>query len=148
MYLALYQWRVIAHVWDPFFADPAGHYASGSERVLNSWLSKALPVPDAFLGALGYLADVVASLIGGVSRWRTMPWIVLILGALVGWMGLVAIALVVVQPTLLHAWCTLCLASAGVSLLIVPLATGEFLAAVHHVRRQRLQDSRIARASE
>jgi uncharacterized membrane protein len=146
MYLALYQWRVISHVWDPFFADPTGHYASGSERVLNSWLSKALPVPDAFLGALGYFADVVLTLIGGVSRWRTMPWIVLTLGALVGCMGLAAIGLVIVQPLLLHAGCTLCLASAGVSLLIVPLATGEFLAALRHVRRHRRRDDLITRA--
>jgi uncharacterized membrane protein len=146
IYLALYQWRVISHVWEPFFTDPTGRYASGGERVLNSWLSRTLPVPDAFLGALGYFADVVASLIGGVSRWRTMPWIVLMLGVLVGSMGLAAVALVVIQPLVLHAWCSLCLASAGISLLIVPLTASEFLASLRHLRRQHRRGQSVWRA--
>ena len=63
MYLALYQWGVFATVWEPFFGD-------GSERILHSSVSRLLPVPDAFLGALGYLLDIVTGAIGGPGRWR------------------------------------------------------------------------------
>src|SRR5688572_17505868 len=52
LYLGLYQLKVVTTVWEPFFGN-------GSERVLNSAISKALPVPDALLGAFGYLLDVV-----------------------------------------------------------------------------------------
>jgi uncharacterized membrane protein len=134
IYLALYQWRIIPNVWDPFFADPTGHFANGSERILNSWVSRLLPVPDAFLGALAYLAEGVASVIGGTSRWRTAPVIVLINGAIVAMLGVVAVALVIFQPMLFHAWCTLCLASAATSLVMVALATAEVLASVRHLR--------------
>ena len=69
-YLALYQWRVIEDVWEPFFGN-------GSKVILNSFISRILPVPDAALGALGYLADAISGIIGGRRRWRTMPWMVL-----------------------------------------------------------------------
>ena len=50
-YLAAFQFRIIQTVWEPFFG-------SGSRTVLNSPTSRILPIPDAALGALGYLADV------------------------------------------------------------------------------------------
>lgn len=39
-------------------------FGNGSERVLNSFISKMLPVPDALLGAFGYVLDVVTGVIG------------------------------------------------------------------------------------
>ena len=69
-YLALYQFGVLDKVWDPFFGD-------GTRQVLTSKISRAFPVPDAALGALGYLLDAVTGAIGGRERWRTRPWIVL-----------------------------------------------------------------------
>src|SRR4051794_28170746 len=63
LYLALYQWRVIGDVWEPFFGN-------GSRIILNSSVSQLLPIPDAALGALGYLADAVAGVIGGRRRWE------------------------------------------------------------------------------
>jgi hypothetical protein len=68
-HLALYQLRVIGKPWEPFFGD-------GSRIILDSWVSRLLPVSDAALGALSYLLDAVAGLVGGRHRWRTMPWIV------------------------------------------------------------------------
>ena len=56
-YLALYQLRVFPTVWEPFFGD-------GSLKILNSGVSRILPIPDAALGALGYLADAVTGVIG------------------------------------------------------------------------------------
>lgn len=131
LYLSLYQWRVFPAVWEPFFGD-------GSRRILlESWVSNLLPVPDAFLGALGYLADVVAGVIGGTGRWRTMPWIVILFGLLVGPLGFISIMLVVFQPVLFNAWCTLCLASAVVSVLMIGPAMDEFLAGLQYLRREK-----------
>jgi hypothetical protein len=53
-YLALFQYGVVATVWEPLFDD-------GSRIVLSSRLSRVLPVSDAALGAAGYLADAIAA---------------------------------------------------------------------------------------
>lgn len=129
-YLALYQWRVIDSVWEPFFGD-------GSETILNSGVSKILPIPDAALGAIGYLADAVTGAVGGRGRWRTMPWIVIVFGIAVGPLGVVSITLVVLQPVLYGTWCTLCLASAVVSVAMIGPAMDEFLASCQYVRREQ-----------
>jgi hypothetical protein len=68
-YLTLYQAGAIRQVWEPFFGD-------GSEIVLHSWVSSALPVPDATLGVLAYLSEAVLASLGGTARWRTTPWVV------------------------------------------------------------------------
>ena len=128
MYLALYQWGVFSDVWEPFFGD-------GSRVILASWVSELLPVPDAFLGALGYLADAVTGAIGGRRRWRTMPWLVILFGLAVGPLGVVSIVLVILQPVLFDAWCSLCLASAVISLVMIGPAMDEFLASLQYLRR-------------
>jgi uncharacterized membrane protein len=127
-YLALYQYGVVGTVWEPLFGD-------GSEVVLDSWLSNVLPVSDAALGALGYYGDAIAGLIGGSARWRRMPWIVILFGVLVGPIGLISIGLVVAQPVLFDSWCTLCLASAVVSVLMIGPAMDEVLASLQYMRR-------------
>ena len=127
-YLALYQWNVFSTVWEPFFG-------TGSRVVLNSSISKLLPIPDAALGALGYIVDAVTGVVGGRERWRKMPWIVIIFGLAVGPLGGVSIMLVVLQPVLLDAWCTLCLSSAVISVLMIGPAMDEMLASLQHVRR-------------
>ncbi len=129
-YLALYQWAVMPNVWEPFFG-------SGSKRVLHSSISRILPVPDAFLGALGYLADIVTGSLGGNTRWRTMPWAVMIYGATVVFVGATALVLAAFQPLLFHAGCTLCLASAFISICIVWLARHEVSASFGYLRRAR-----------
>ncbi len=138
-YLALYQWRIIPRVWDPFFPE-------GSTKILNSSISRLLPVPDAALGALGYLADAVSGAIGGRGRWRTMPWIVIVFGIAVGPLGVVSVMLVVFQPVLFDAWCTLCLASALVSLTMIGPAMDEFLASLQHLRRVKDNGGSVWRA--
>ncbi|MEX2584346.1 MAG: vitamin K epoxide reductase family protein [Gemmatimonadota bacterium] len=129
-YLTLFQVGVIASVWEPFFGD-------GSRTILNSRISRLLPIPDAALGALGYLADAVTGAIGGKKRWKTMPWIVIVFGLAVGPLGGISILLVISQPILLNAWCTLCLASAVVSVLMIGPAMDEMLASLQYVKRQR-----------
>lgn len=129
-YLALYQWRVVPTVWEPFFG-------SGSRTILNSGVSNILPIPDAALGALGYLLDAVTGAVGGRDRWRSMPWIVIVFGLAVGPLGAISILLVILQPVLYDAWCTLCLASALVSVLMIGPAMDEMLASLQHVKRER-----------
>lgn len=129
-YLALYQIGGLGRVWDPFFG-------SGSRIILESSVSRILPIPDAALGALGYVVDAVSGAVGGRERWRTMPWIVIVFGIAVGPLGLVSILLVVLQPLLFHAWCTLCLASAVISISMIGPAMDELLASLQHLRRER-----------
>ncbi|MGH7449107.1 MAG: vitamin K epoxide reductase family protein [Longimicrobiales bacterium] len=129
-YLALFQLGVFPRVWEPFFGD-------GSRRVLTSGVSRVLPIPDAALGAFGYLADAVTGAIGGRDRWRTMPWIVVVFGLAVGPLGAISVLLVILQPVLLDAWCTLCLASAVVSVLMIGPAMDEVLASLQHLARER-----------
>jgi hypothetical protein len=128
-YLALYQFGVFAAVWDPFFPG-------GSERILHSSLSRVLPIPDAALGAFGYLLDAVSGAVGGRARWRTMPWIVILFGVAVGPLGLVSVLLVIAQPVLFDAWCTLCLVSAFISVVLIGPATDEVLASLQHLKRE------------
>jgi hypothetical protein len=138
-YLALYQWGVFGAVWEPFFGN-------GSVKVLNSGVSKALPFPDAALGAFSYLLDAVAGLIGGRRRWRSMPWIVVLFGLAVGPLGVVSVMLVVFQPVLYGSWCTLCLASAAISLAMVGPAMDELLASLQHLKRERAKGRSLWRA--
>jgi len=120
---------MIGDVWEPFFGD-------GSRTILTSATSRILPVPDAALGAFGYLLDAVTAVIGGRRRWRTMPWIVIVFGLAVGPLGAVSVLLVILQPLLYDSFCTLCLASAAISVLMIGPAMDEFLAALQHVRRE------------
>lgn len=129
-YLALYQLGLVRDVWEPFFGD-------GSRQVLHSGVSRLLPVPDAALGAAGYLVDAVSGVIGGRGRWRTLPWVVIVFGVAVGPLGAVSIALVIVQPLMVHGWCTLCLASALISVLMIGPAMDEVLASLQYLKRSR-----------
>ena len=127
-YLTLFQLGVLSTVWEPFFGQ-------GSRVILTSSVSRLLPIPDAALGALGYLLDAVTGAVGGRGRWRTMPWIVIVFGLAVGPLGAASILLVILQPVLFDAWCTLCLASAAISAAMIGPAMDELLASLQHVKR-------------
>lgn len=127
-YLSLYQLDIISHIWEPFFGR-------GSVIILDSSVSRILPIPDAALGAIGYLTDAVTGAIGGKKRWKTMPWIVVVFGFAVGPLGLISILLVILQPVLFNNWCTLCLASAVISVLMIGPAMDEFLASLQYLKR-------------
>lgn len=135
-YLALYQWNVLHTVWEPFFGN-------GSEKVLHSFLSRIFPLPDAAVGALAYLLDAVTGAIGGTARWRTMPWMVVLFGLAVGPLGIVSVLLVISQPIVIEAWCTLCLVSAGISLVMIGPAMDEVLASLQHLKRVAEDDQSV-----
>jgi uncharacterized membrane protein len=128
-YLSLYQYRIVSDVWEPFFG-------SGSRTILDSWVSKLLPVSDAALGAFSYLLDAVSGAIGGKRRWRTMPWMVILFGIAVGPLGLVSLVLVILQPTLFETWCTLCLVTAVISVIMIGPSMDEVLASLQHLKRE------------
>lgn len=129
LYLALYQWRILPDVWEPFFGE-------GSRVVLNSPISRILPIPDAALGAFGYVLDAMTGAIGGGRRWRTMPWIVILFGLAVGPLGAVSLLLVIVQPVLLDNWCSLCLVSAWLAVVMIGPAMDEVLASLQYLKRR------------
>jgi uncharacterized membrane protein len=130
LYLALYQWGVFATVWDPIF-----HY--GSEKVLHSAISRALPVPDAWIGVAGYAGEIVTGLIGGSRRWVSAPRLVLVYGGVVGAVALSGIALAILQLLLVQAGCTLCLTSSAISIVVAWLARTEILAAMRVLYEKR-----------
>jgi len=133
-YMALYQWRLIGDVWDPFFGDQ-------SKQVLDSHVSETMRywfgVPDAALGAIAYLGDVLFGLAGSTRRWQYRPWLVVLFGLDVIPLGVVSAVLVVLQGTALGAWCFLCLVTAGISLLLVVLAYDEVWASLLYLARVR-----------
>ena len=133
-YLAWYQWELLDHVWEPFFGN-------GSETVLHSALSRLLPIPDAALGAFAYALDAMTGAIGDPQRWRSMPWMVVLFGLAVGPLGLVSVLLVIAQPVVVHAWCTLCLVSALISVILIGPAMDEVLASLQFLKR--VHDKRL-----
>jgi uncharacterized membrane protein len=120
-YLAAYQLGYIDRVWEPFFGD-------GTVRVLTSEMSKMWPISDAGLGATAYTFEFLMAWMGGKTRWRTMPWMVTFFFILVVPLGLVHIFLVISQPVVVGAWCTLCLAAAAVMLAMIPFTIDEVVA--------------------
>ncbi|MFF5229305.1 vitamin K epoxide reductase family protein [Dactylosporangium sp. NPDC000521] len=128
--LAFFQYGLVPAVWEPWFGD-------GSVRVLESGFSRALPVHDAALGAAAYLVEFVLELSGGTTRWWRRPWLVVLLGLVAGGMAVAALFLVALQAFVIGAFCTLCLVSAAIS-LVVPLFVAEEVAAVwRQLRRAR-----------
>lgn len=122
VYLSLYQCRLIDSVWDPVFAEQ-------SAKVLNSDISERIRtwilIPDAMLGALAYLGDILFSLAGSTRRWQHRPWLVAIFGLDVIPLGIVSALLVFLQGAVVGSWCFLCLSSAAISLVLVILAIDE-----------------------
>lgn len=134
-YLTLYQVGILQSAWDPFFPE-------GSRKVLTF----TSPFPDASLGVLAYLTEIVLSLIGGSDRWRTMPWAVLAFGAVISIGALVSIMLIIVQPVFVGAWCTLCVASALISMAIFIAGVREPLAGLQYLKQVHVSGNPVWRA--
>jgi hypothetical protein len=130
-YLAAYQLGYIDHIWDPFF----GHETID---VLTSKVSQAFPVPDAGLGATAYLLETLFGF-GGTRRWHTMPWFVMLFGILAIPVSCVSIVLIILQPTVVGAWCGPCLTIACLMLLIIPLTVDEVCATLQFMRHSKIK---------
>lgn len=129
-YLASYQLHYIDYVWDPFFG-------TGTEKVITSMISRDFPVSDAGLGAMAYSLEAIMGAKGGVRRWHTMPWIVVVFGILVVPLGFTSIVLVMLQPIAVGAWCGLCLVIATCMLIMLALTVDEVLATLQYLAQIR-----------
>ena len=130
LYLGLYQLGTITPVWDPLFGSGSSH------AVLRSSFSRALPVPDALLGAANYTAELVLDLLGPADRSRTHPVIVLMFAIPVAAGAITGVALVVAQALILERFCALCLLSAVLSATIALVAGPEIAVAWSTWRRR------------
>ena len=139
-YLTLVQVDLLGHAWDPFFGD-------GSDQVLDSQVSRALPVPDASLGLAAYLAEAALALTGAPWRWRRRPWLPLAYDLVALGLGIAAVTLVALQAGVVGSWCTLCLCSATLSLVILGLGRLQSAPpALRRIRRRRRDGAGWARA--
>jgi hypothetical protein len=131
-YMAFYQWRLTSHVWDPVFDEQ-------SNRVLDSDVSEEMRfwmlVPDAALGAFAYFSEAILGLAGSTRRWQYRPWLVILFGIDVIPLGLVSVVLVVLQGAIVGSWCFLCIATAGISLLLVYCAYDEVWSSITYLYR-------------
>lgn len=133
-YLAGYQLGHVDGAWDPFFdgypLEPAANSAdvNGTERIITSDMSKAWPVPDAGVGVMAYMLELLMAVMGSAKRWRTMPWMVAAFGFVVVPLGGVSIFFIMVQPVAIGTWCTLCLLQALAMLIMMPYSLDELVA--------------------
>ena len=122
IYLGMYQWTLISTVWDPIFGDGTKNVLlSDVSHKITSWIY----IPDAILGAVAYLGDVIYALAGSTRRWQYRPWLVIIFGIDVIPLGVVSIILVILQGTVVGYWCFLCLVTAVISLILILFAYDE-----------------------
>jgi hypothetical protein len=131
-YMALYQWRLIDSVGDPIFKEQ-------TRRVLDSDVSARMQrwfhVPDAALGAIAYLGDLIFGLAGSTRRWQYRPWLVVLFGLDVIPLGVVSAVLVVLQGTVVGSWCFLCLVTAAISLILILFAYDEVWSSLLYLYR-------------
>ena len=135
-YLAGYQLGHIPSLWDPFFAGSPTDPRNGTEEIVTSWISTALPVSDAALGGYTYLLEILTGLVGSRQRWRTAPWLVLLFGLMIVPLGMTTILFIVIQPIVLGTWSTLALVGGAAVLIQIPYSLDELLATAQFLRRR------------
>jgi nucleoside-diphosphate-sugar epimerase/uncharacterized membrane protein len=137
--LSAYQMGHVGSVWEPFFGGESG--LNGTETIITSDVSKAWPIADGGLGAVTYMFEVLMGAMGDRTRWRTMPWMVVLFGIVVVPLGVVSIYFIIIQPIVIGTYCTLCLIAALAMLIMIPftldelVAMGQFLLHSHRARR-------------
>jgi len=128
-YLAAFELGYIDQIWDPVFGE-------GTRLVLTSTISKSFPVADAGMGALAYTLEALTGF-GSTRRWHTEPWLVVFFGILVIPVSCTSIVLIILQPTIVGAWCFLCICTAIMMLLMVPFTIDEVVATLQFLRRAK-----------
>tara|TARA_B100000678_G_scaffold291050_1_gene305990 strand:- start:9971 stop:12472 length:2502 start_codon:yes stop_codon:yes gene_type:complete len=136
-HMTAYQLGHIDGMWDPFFMGEPGNDKNGSEEITTSKVSEAWPVPDAGIGALTYMLEILTGVIGSSRRWRTMPWLVILFGIMIVPLGVVSITFIVIQPIVIGTWCTLCLIAAAAMLIQIPYSVDELIATSQFLARRK-----------
>lgn len=131
IYTACAQLGIVAQMWDPFFGSQSSYL------VTHSVISRLLPIPDGLLGVVGYVCDLIFGSIGGRDRWRSLPVMVVLFAITITGLGIVSVALTILQGAFIEHWCTVCLVSAAVSILIFGLGIGEVLASLQYLAREQ-----------
>lgn len=144
-HLTAYQLGHIDTVWEPFFMGAPADPRNGTAEIITSDVSKAWPIPDAGLGAVSYLLEILMAVMGTRTRWRTMPWMVTFFFILVVPLGGVSIFFIVIQPVVIGTWCTLCLAAALAMLIMIPFALDEVIAMGQFLLWSRRQGKPLVR---
>jgi uncharacterized membrane protein len=130
-YMGLFQWGLIDTAWDPVFGDQTAQVLkSDVSHKISSWVN----VPDAILGALAYLGDILFALAGSTRRWQFRPWLVILFGLDVIPLGIVSAVLVVLQGVAVGSWCFLCLVTAVISLVLVVMAYDEVWSCLKYLK--------------
>jgi len=136
-YMAAYQLGYLDSVYDPVFGD-------GTLKVITSNVSKAFPVADAGLGAMAYTLETLMGAHGGVRRWHTIPWFVVLFAILVVPLGFTSIVLIMLQPIMVGHWCFWCLLTAVCMLFMIALALDEVVAVLQYLHKAR-KEGRLAK---
>jgi nucleoside-diphosphate-sugar epimerase len=126
--LTAYQLGHVDYAWEPFFAGDPLDPRNGTEEIITSAVSKAWPIPDAGLGAVSYMLEILMAVMGTRARWRTMPWMVTFFGILVIPLGVVSIYFIIIQPIVIGTWSTPALIAALAMLIMIPFALDEVIA--------------------
>ncbi len=111
-YLAAYHYTYINTLPDPLFGDTAAHSVSAY----------------AAIGASLYTILTMVGCKGGSRRWHTMPWMVLLFGALVVGGGVISSLCVLFQPLTEGSWSSWGILEAVVVLLMIAFAMDEVMA--------------------
>ena len=135
-YLAAYQLGHVPGVWEPFFLGASADPRNGTEEIITSAVSRAWPVSDAAVGGYTYLLEILTGIVGSRTRWRTMPWLVLLFGLMIAPLGITSIFFIVIQPIIIGTWSTLALIAAAAVLIQIPYSIDELLASLQFLRRR------------
>ena len=135
-YLAAYQLGYIPGVWDLFFAGSASDPRNGTEEIITSWVSEAWPVSDAAVGGYTYLLEILTGTVGSRTRWRTMPWLVVLFGLMIAPLGITSIFFIIIQPVVIGTWSIIALIGAAAVLVQIPYSLDELLATLQFLRRR------------
>lgn len=136
-YLAAYQLGHIPSVWEPFFQGSATDPRNGTEEIIMSSVAKAWPVSDAAVGGYTYLLEILTGVIGSRTRWRTMPWLVILFGLMIAPLGVTSIFFIIIQPIVIGTWSTIALFGAMMILIQIPYSLDELIATLQFLRRRR-----------
>ena len=109
---------------------------NGTEEIITSSVSKAWPVSDAAVGGYTYVLEILTGIVGSRTRWRTMPWLVILFGLMIAPLGITSIFFIIIQPIVIGTWSTLALVGAAAVLIQIPYSLDELLATLQFMRRR------------
>lgn len=143
-YLAAYQMGHVDHIIEPFFVGVGE--LNGTETIITSDVSKSWPIPDAGLGAVTYMFEILMGVMGDRRRWRTMPWMVTMFIIVVVPLGAMSIYFIIIQPIVIGTYCSLCLLAELGMVIMIPYALDELIAMGQYLVQSHRRGESVIRA--